>query len=110
MKCLMAMSCLLKLEDIHLIIEGLKNHEISVASELGADYYYSSVIGLTADNSSSTKNIRIDNWRPDIGPRVINVDKETYRYLIGIRGSTDSDGIGSQLIYTLKLNQKYDSK
>ena len=58
--------------------------------ELGADYYYSSVIGLTADNSSSTKNIRIDNWRPDIGPRVINVDKETYRYLIGIRGSTDS--------------------
>ena len=58
--------------------------------ELGADYYYSSVIGLTADNSSSSKNIRIDNWRPDIGPRIINVDKETYRYLIGIRGSTDN--------------------
>ena len=36
------------------------------------------------------KAIRIDNWRPDIGPRVINVEKETYRYLMGIRGTTDS--------------------
>jgi outer membrane receptor protein involved in Fe transport len=58
--------------------------------ELGSDYYYSAAIGLTADNSSSRKNIRIDNWRPDIGPRVINVEKETYRYLVGLRGTTDS--------------------
>ena len=58
--------------------------------QLGPDYYYSDVIGLTDDNSSSNKAIRIDNWRPDIGPRVINVEKETYRYLLGIRGTTDS--------------------
>ena len=58
--------------------------------ELGGDYYWSKLIGLTDDNSSSRKNIRIDNWRPDIGPRVINVDKETYRYLVGFRGQTDS--------------------
>ena len=45
---------------------------------------------MTADNSSSRKNVRIDNWRPDIGPRVINVEKETYRYLLGFRGQTDS--------------------
>ena len=42
------------------------------------------------DNSSSNKNIRIDNWRPDIGPRIINVDKDTSRYLVGLRGQTDS--------------------
>ena len=58
--------------------------------QLGPDYYYSDVIGLTDDNSSSNKAIRIDNWRPDIGPRVINVEKETYRYLLGMRGTTDS--------------------
>ncbi|MDC1187636.1 TonB-dependent receptor [Gammaproteobacteria bacterium] len=58
--------------------------------QLGPDYYYSDAIGLTDDNSSSNKAIRIDNWRPDIGPRVINVEKETYRYLLGIRGTTDS--------------------
>ncbi|MDA7690667.1 TonB-dependent receptor [Gammaproteobacteria bacterium] len=58
--------------------------------QLGPDYYYSKAIGLTDDNSSSNKAIRIDNWRPDIGPRVINVEKETYRYLLGIRGTTDS--------------------
>jgi len=58
--------------------------------ELGADYYWTAKIGLTADNSSSRKNVRIDNWRPDIGPRVINVEKETYRYLLGFRGQTDS--------------------
>ena len=58
--------------------------------QLGPDYYYSKAIGLTDDNSSSDKAIRIDNWRPDIGPRVINVEKETYRYLLGIRGTTDS--------------------
>ena len=58
--------------------------------ELGPNYYWGNQIGLTADNSSSTKNIRIDNWRPDIGPRVINVEKETYRYLLGFRGQTDS--------------------
>tara|TARA_B100000902_G_C27315601_1_gene921119 strand:- start:74 stop:3028 length:2955 start_codon:yes stop_codon:yes gene_type:complete len=58
--------------------------------QLGPDYYYSKAIGLTDDNSSSNKAIRIDNWRPDIGPRVINVEKETYRYLMGIRGTTDS--------------------
>jgi outer membrane receptor protein involved in Fe transport len=58
--------------------------------QLGPNYYYSDAIGLTADNSSSNKAIRIDNWRPDIGPRVINVEKETDRYLLGIRGTTDS--------------------
>ncbi|MDA9621797.1 TonB-dependent receptor [Gammaproteobacteria bacterium] len=76
--------------------------------ELGSDYYWSNILGITADNIASQEaanakliadgkspksiktNIRIDNWRPDIGPRVINVEKETYRYLLGIRGTTDS--------------------
>ena len=48
--------------------------------QLGPDYYWMNQIGMTADNSSSNKAVRIDNWRPDIGPRVINVEKETYRY------------------------------
>ena len=57
---------------------------------IGPDYYYTNLLGINDDNSSSNKNIRIDNWRPDIGPRVINVDKDTSRYLIGLRGTTDS--------------------
>ena len=57
---------------------------------IGPDNYYMNAIGMTADNSSSNKQVRIDNWRPDIGPRIINVDKETYRYLFGFRGTTDS--------------------
>jgi len=76
--------------------------------ELGPDYYWSNALGITAANIAAQEaanairvadgksakaiktNIRIDNWRPDIGPRVINVEKETYRYLFGIRGTTDS--------------------
>ncbi len=57
---------------------------------IGPDYYYTSLLGINSDNSSSNKNIRIDNWRPDIGPRIINVEKETSRFLIGLRGTTDS--------------------
>ena len=57
---------------------------------IGPDYYYTNLLGINDDNSSSNKNIRIDNWRPDIGPRIINVDKDTSRYLIGLRGTTDS--------------------
>ena len=57
---------------------------------IGPDYYYTNLLGINDDNSSANKNIRIDNWRPDIGPRVINVDKDTSRYLIGLRGTTDS--------------------
>jgi iron complex outermembrane receptor protein len=57
---------------------------------IGPNYYYTNLLGINDDNSSSNKNIRIDNWRPDIGPRVINVDKDTSRYLIGLRGTTDS--------------------
>ena len=57
---------------------------------IGPDYYYTNLLGINADNSSSNKNIRIDNWRPDIGPRIINVEKETSRFLIGLRGTTDS--------------------
>ena len=57
---------------------------------IGPDYYYTNLLGINADNSSPNKNIRIDNWRPDIGPRIINVEKETSRFLIGLRGTTDS--------------------
>ncbi len=75
---------------------------------IGSDYYYANIIGLTAQNIASQEaanairiangleprsintNIRIDNWRPDIGPRIINVEKETSRFLIGLRGNTDS--------------------
>jgi outer membrane receptor protein involved in Fe transport len=57
---------------------------------IGPDYYYTNLLGINSDNSSSNKNIRIDNWRPDIGPRIINVEKETSRFLIGLRGTTDS--------------------
>jgi outer membrane receptor protein involved in Fe transport len=57
---------------------------------IGPDYYYTNLLGINSDNSSSNKNIRIDNWRPDIGPRIINVEKETSRFLIGLRGATES--------------------
>ena len=57
---------------------------------IGPNYYYTDLLGINADNSSANKNIRIDNWRPDIGPRIINVDKETSRYLVGLRGTTES--------------------
>ena len=59
---------------------------------IGADYYYSNLNwNLNSDNNPvSNKNIRIDNWRPDIGPRIINVDKDTSSYLVGLRGQTDS--------------------
>ena len=57
---------------------------------IGPDYYYTNLLGINSDNSSSNKNIRIDNWRPDIGPRIINVEKETSRFLVGLRGTTDS--------------------
>ncbi len=57
---------------------------------ISPDYYYTNLLGINSDNSSSNKNIRIDNWRPDIGPRIINVEKETSRFLVGLRGTTDS--------------------
>ena len=57
---------------------------------IGPDYYYTNLLGINSDNSSSNKNIRIDNWRPDILPRIINVEKETSRFLVGLRGTTDS--------------------
>ena len=57
---------------------------------IGPDYYFTNLLGINEDNSSSNKNIRIDNWRPDIGPRIINVEKDTSRYLFGFRGETDS--------------------
>jgi outer membrane receptor protein involved in Fe transport len=76
--------------------------------ELGPNYYWANTLGITAANIAAQEaaneirvangdkaktvktNIRIDNWRPDIGPRVINVEKETYRYLLGFRGTTDN--------------------
>ena len=47
-----------------------------------SDNYWMNQIGTTADNSSTNKQVRIDNWRPDIGPRIINVEKHTDIYLV----------------------------
>ena len=73
---------------------------------IGPDNYWMNQIGMTADNSSSNKQVRIDNWRPDIGPRVINVDKETYRYLVGFRGVTDSGWNWETAVLTSKATSK----
>ena len=73
---------------------------------IGPDNYYMNAIGMTADNSSSNKQVRIDNWRPDIGPRIINVDKETYRYLFGFRGTTDSGWDWESAVLTSKATSE----
>ena len=76
--------------------------------ELGPNYYWANTLGITAANIAAQEaaneirvangdkaktvktNIRIDNWRRDSGPRGIDVEKETYRYLLGFRGTTDN--------------------
>ncbi|MEL0244080.1 MAG: TonB-dependent receptor, partial [Gammaproteobacteria bacterium] len=91
---------------------------------IGSDYYYANQIGLTAQNIASQEaenairvadgkspksiktNIRIDNWRPDIGPRIINVDKDTSRYLVGLRGTTDSGWDWETAILQTKAKSK----
>ena len=53
---------------------------------IASDYYYSQQIpGLAG------KKLRIDGWRPRHLPRIVNVEKDSYRFLAGLRGTTASD-------------------
>ena len=53
---------------------------------IASDYYWSQQIpGMVG------KKLRIDGWRPNTLPRTVNVDKDSYRFLTGLRGTTDSN-------------------
>ena len=53
---------------------------------IASDYYWSQQIpGMEG------KKLRIDGWRPNTLPRTVNVDKDSYRFLAGLRGTTDSN-------------------
>ena len=50
---------------------------------IASDYYWSQQIpGMEG------KKLRIDGWRPNTLPRTVNVDKDSYRFLAGLRGTT----------------------
>ena len=53
---------------------------------LPADYYWSAQIPGMAG-----KKLRIDGWRPNTLPRTVNVEKDNFRFLLGLRGTTDSN-------------------
>ena len=53
---------------------------------ISADYYWSQKVpGMEG------KKLRIDGWRPNTLPRITNVDKDSYRFLAGLRGTTESN-------------------
>ena len=52
---------------------------------IASDYYWSQLVPGMAG-----KKLRIDGWRPNTLPRIVNVDKDSYRFLAGFRGTTAS--------------------
>ena len=56
-----------------------------------ADYYWFSQLPESSGISSNTKSVRIDGWRPVTMGRTTRVNKEDYRYLLGLRGVTESN-------------------
>ena len=53
---------------------------------IASDYYWSQLVPGMAG-----KKLRIDGWRPNTLPRIVNVDKDSYRFLAGLRGTTASN-------------------
>jgi iron complex outermembrane recepter protein len=53
---------------------------------LASDYYWSQQVPGMAG-----KRLRIDGWRPNTLPRIVNVEKDSFRFLIGLRGTTSSN-------------------
>ena len=53
---------------------------------IASDYYWSQQVpGMEG------KKLRIDGWRPNTLPRIVNVEKDSYRFLAGLRGTTDTN-------------------
>jgi iron complex outermembrane receptor protein len=58
-----------------------------ITGNIPANYYwFSQVPGF----NTNTKSVRIDGWRPFHQGRSLNVKKEDYRFLVGLRGSFES--------------------
>lgn len=55
-----------------------------------SDYYWFSQLP-SALEFETTKTVRIDGWRPVTMGRTTRVNKEDYRYLLGLRGVTESN-------------------
>ncbi|MDC3313192.1 TonB-dependent receptor, partial [Gammaproteobacteria bacterium] len=55
-----------------------------------SDYYWFSQLP-SALEFETTKSVRIDGWRPVTMGRTTRVNKEDYRYLLGLRGVTESN-------------------
>jgi outer membrane receptor protein involved in Fe transport len=55
-----------------------------------SDYYWFSQLPSALD-FETTKSVRIDGWRPVTMGRTTRVNKEDYRYLLGLRGITESN-------------------
>ena len=53
---------------------------------IASDYYWSQQI-----TGMEGKKLRIDGWRPNTLPRTVNVEKDSYRFLAGLRGTTASN-------------------
>ncbi len=53
---------------------------------IASDYYWSQLVPGMAG-----KKLRIDGWRPNTLPRITNVEKDSYRFLAGLRGTTASN-------------------
>jgi outer membrane receptor for ferrienterochelin and colicin len=55
-----------------------------------SDYYWFSQLPSALD-FETTRSVRIDGWRPVTMGRTTRVNKEDYRYLLGLRGITESN-------------------
>ena len=73
---------------------------------LPADYYWFSQLPSAAQGIANGKAVRIDGWRPINHPRNTKVDKEDYRYLIGLRGVTDSNWSWESAYLTTKAKSE----
>ena len=73
---------------------------------LPADYYWFNQLPSAAQGIANGKSVRIDGWRPINHPRNTKVDKEDYRYLIGLRGVTDSNWSWESAYLTTKAKSE----
>ena len=69
------------------------NAKIIMAPSLQVTYSHSERLLLVATSTwhGRERNLRIDGWRPNTLPRTVNVDKDSYRFLAGLRGTTASN-------------------
>jgi len=49
--------------------------------------YYTNALTVDGENPLAGKKLRLDGWRPPYYPRIVNNDKTTTRFLVGLRGT-----------------------